>query len=46
MTERAKGEAERQEGERETKGVRWKEDWGWRDERAKEKEDLTPKFSC
>ena len=35
---------ERRERERESKGARWKEDRGWRDERAEEKEDLTPKF--
>lgn len=37
----------RQSGKQETKGWREKEDWGWRDERAKEKkEDLMANFSC
>lgn len=37
-TETVKVVAERQEGEKEkTKGARSKEDWGWRDERAKRK---------
>lgn len=46
MAERAKGDVERQKRARETKGMKWKEGWGRKDERAKEKEDLTPKFSC
>lgn len=33
------------ERERESKGARWKEDRGWRNERAEEKKDLPPKFS-